>query len=189
MLHRFRLVLIAAAIAPAVVSSAAAQDVPDRASAVEYRAQFLKDLDTLNSKVMALANAIPADKYDWRPGPGVRSFGEVFMHLASEYWLYTPVSFGAPRPGDFPRGQDGMKKFEANSSKDSVLKYLKGGYDYARSSLMALDPAKLAGTQKIFGRDFTVLETGIAMTADMHEHLGQLIAYSRMNGIVPPWSR
>ncbi len=73
---------------------------------------------------MALATAVPADKYAWRPAPGVRSFGEVFMHIASEYYVYTPASFGAPRSPVIPRAQDAMPKFEANASKDSVLKHL-----------------------------------------------------------------
>jgi hypothetical protein len=166
-----------------------AQNVPDRASAVEYRKQFLTDLDTLQSKVVALANAVPADKYSWRPAEGVRSFGEVFMHIASEHYIFTPMSFGAPRSPVIPRGQDEFKKFEANSSKDSVLKYLNDGFAYTKASLAAIPDDSLVGQRKLFGRDFTVMETGIGMTADLHEHLGQLIAYARMNGITPPWSK
>ena len=80
----------------------AAQDpagVPNRDAAVEMRKQYLLDLDTLQTKFLALAEAIPADKYSWRPAPGVRSVGEVFMHVASEYYVYTPLTFGAtPSP-------------------------------------------------------------------------------------------
>ncbi|MGH7594690.1 MAG: DinB family protein [Gemmatimonadales bacterium] len=60
-------------------------------------------------KFLALANAIPADKYSWRPMPGVRSFGEVFMHLASEFYVYTPLSFGAAPSPVIPRVPDAMK--------------------------------------------------------------------------------
>ncbi|MGH7594691.1 MAG: hypothetical protein ACRELE_12695 [Gemmatimonadales bacterium] len=70
-----------------------------------------------------------------------------------------------------------------------MLKHLTEGFAYARSSVMAIDPASLVGTRKLFHRDFTIIETGIGMTADLHEHLGQLIAYSRMNGVTPPWSK
>ena len=166
-----------------------AQDAPDRASAVEYRKQFLTDLDTLQSKVVALANAVPAEKYSWRPAAGVRSFGEVFMHIASEHYVYTPMSFGGQRSPVLPRGPETMKKFEANSSKDSVLKYLNDGFAYTRATVMAIPDDSLVGKRKLFGRDYTVMETGIGMTADLHEHLGQLIAYARMNGITPPWSK
>lgn len=167
----------------------AAQAIPDRESAVEFRKQFLNDLDTLHSKVIALANAVPAGKYDWRPAPGVRSFGEVFMHIAAEYYVYTPMSFGAARAPVIAPGAAGMKAFEGNTAKDSVLKHLAAGFAYMRTAVMGIDPSTLGGTRKLFGRDFTILETGIGMTADLHEHLGQLIAYARMNGITPPWSK
>ena len=166
-----------------------AQTVPDRASAIEYRRQFLIDFDTLANKVTQLANAVPPEKYSWRPQPGVRSFGEVFMHLASEYYVYNPMSFGGTRSPAIPRGQDAMTKFEQNASKDSVLKYLRDGFAYTHSALAAIPADSLAGVRKLFGRDLTVMETGIGMTADLHEHLGQLIAYARVNGIVPPWSK
>lgn len=166
-----------------------AQTAPNRESAVEYRQQFMKDLDTLQSKFLALAEAIPADKYAWRPGPGVRSFGEVFMHVASEFYVYTPMAFGAERSPVIPRGKDVFKNFEANATKADVQKHLREGFAYTRSTVMAISPDSLVGVRKLFGRDYSILETGIGMTADLHEHLGQLIAYSRMNGIVPPWSK
>ncbi|HEY4100057.1 MAG TPA: DinB family protein [Gemmatimonadales bacterium] len=178
------MVALAACAAPL-----AAQSVPDRASAVEVRKQFMADLDTMYTKLTALANAFPADKFAWRPAPGVRSVGEVFMHVASEFYVYTPMSFGATRSPAIPRAQDAMTKFEAQATKDDVLRHLKEGHDYVTASVMAVPPDSLAGTRKLFGRDFTIVETSVAMTADMHEHLGQLIAYARMNGVVPPWSK
>jgi len=180
--------MLATTLALAPLTMLAAQGAPDRASAVEYRKQFLSDLDTLNSKVVALANAVPADKFAWRPAAGVRSFGEVFMHIAEEYYFYTPVSFGGQRSPLFVKGTD-LKKFEANASKDTVLKHLHDGFDYMKQAMNAIPADSLVGMRKLFGRDFTVIETGIGMTADLHEHLGQLIGYARMNGIAPPWSK
>jgi hypothetical protein len=173
-------------LAPAV---ARAQTVPDQASAVEVRKQFLLDLDTLQSKYLALAEAIPAEKYSWRPAPGVRSIGEVFMHVASEYYVYTPMSFGAERSPVIAKGQPAMQAFEKMSTKPDVLKHLKEGFAYAQSAVNGVAPADLAGSRKLFGGNYTILETSLGMAADMHEHLGQLIAYARMNGIKPPWSK
>jgi hypothetical protein len=181
---------LAVAIACTVVASPVhAQQVPDRETAIEVRKQFVADLDTLQHKFMALANAIPADKYSWRPAPGVRSVGEVFMHVASEFYVYTPMAYGAPASPVVGRGADALKHFESMSSKPEVLKHLKEGFDYAAKSLLDLDPAKLAGQQKLFGGNHTIIETSFDMTDDLHEHLGQLIAYARMNGVVPPWSK
>ena len=163
-----------AAVAVAIAASsraAAAQDgaVPNRETALELRKQFMADLDTLGSKFIALAEAIPADKYAWRPAPGVRSVGEAFMHAASEFYTYAPVAYGGARSSVVGRGRE--------------------GFAYTKQTISALDPSALVGPRKIFGGDHTIIETTAGVTDDLHEHLGQLIAYSRMLGIAPPWSK
>jgi hypothetical protein len=180
---------IALGAALAAPSSLHAQAVPDAASAAAVRDQFLTDLDSLQKKFVSLAEAIPADKYSWRPAAGVRTVGEVFKHVASEYYTYAPVSFGATRSPLIPRSREGFAAFEAASSKEEALKQLRDGFAFARQSIAALDASSLAGKKKIFGGDHTIVETSIGVTADLHEHLGQLIAYSRMIGVVPPWSK
>jgi uncharacterized damage-inducible protein DinB len=168
---------------------ATGQGAPNAEAATEIRKRFVMDLDTLQSKFLALAEAFPAEKYAWRPGPGVRSVGEVLMHVASEYYVYTPMAFGAARSPLIPRGADSFQKFEASSTKADAMKHLNEGFAYMKQQLAAVDNAKLVGNQPIFGRSMTIIETSIIMTGDLHEHLGQLIAYARANGIKPPWSK
>jgi uncharacterized damage-inducible protein DinB len=182
-------ILAIAVLAGSRSSLARAQDVPNREAALEVRKQFMSDLDTLQSKFLALAEAFPAEKYSWRPGPGVRSVGEAFMHVASEFYVYAPLAYGAQRSPLIPRGQDSFKKFESMSTKADVLKHLKEGFAYAKQSINGVDAAQLTGSRQLFGGSHTIVETSFAMTDDLHEHLGQLIAYARMNGVTPPWSR
>ena len=187
---RYSLAVIVALAATSGV--ALAQDVPNRADAVEVRKQFVNDLDTLYTKFTALANAFPAEKYSWRPSPGVRSVGEVFMHVASEFYVWSPISFGAKAsPVIGGTGDAVMKQFEAKSTKADVLKALKDGFAYTQSSINGLDPNALVGTRKLYNGQFTgtIIEASYGMDGDLHEHLGQLIAYARMNGIAPPWSK
>jgi hypothetical protein len=167
----------------------AAQDVPDRAAAAEVRKQFTADLDTLQRKFLALATAFPAATYAWRPAPGVRSVGEAFMHVASEFYVYTPLAYGATPSPVVVANREGLQKFETMSTKPEVLTHLTNGFEYAKRTIAALDPSALAGTHQLFGADRTIVETSFAMTADLHEHLGQLIAYARVNHVTPPWSR
>ena len=181
--------LVGSIAVAATARPAAAQDVPNRETAIAIRKQFLMDLDSLQSRFLALSDAFPSDKYAWRPGPGVRSVGEAFMHVASEYYVYAPMAYGAARSPVIPRGPEAFKTFESKSTKADVQKHLKEGLAYAKQSIEALDPAAITGTQKLFGGDHTILETTFSMTDDLHEHLGQLIAYARMNGVVPPWSK
>ena len=181
--------LVASLALVAGAGSAAAQGVPNRETALEIRKRFMTDLDSLQSRFLALAEAFPADKYAWRPGPGVRSVGEVFMHVASEYYVYAPMSYGGARSPVIPRGPDSFKTFESKSTKADVQKHLKEGFAYAKQTIEGLDPAAITGTKKIFGGDHTIIETSFVMTDDLHEHLGQLIGYARVNGVVPPWSK
>ena len=187
--RRARFVTTSLALLVAAAAPLTAQSVPSRESAVEIRTRFIADLDTLQSKFLALSDAFPADKYAWRPAPGVRSVGEAFMHVASEYYVFAPMAYGATPSPVVGRGREAFQKFESSSSKQDVQKHLKEGFAYLKQTVGGLDPEKIAGTQKLFGRDMTIVETSFIMSGDLHEHLGQLIAYARMNGVKPPWSR
>ena len=184
-MQRLGVITLAALALVGAPRLAAAQD----AASAEARKAYLGQLEELHGKFLQLAEAFPANKYSWRPAPGVRSVGEAFMHVASEYYVFTPMAYGAARSPVIPPGRESFPKFEAASTKADVLKHLKEGYAYMRSNVMGLEPEKITGTQKLFNSDHTILETSIIMTADLHEHLGQLIAYARMNGVKPPWSK
>jgi uncharacterized damage-inducible protein DinB len=174
-------------------SDARAQTAPTAQateSAVALRRTFVAEIDSMQGRFLALAEAIPADKYAWRPAPGVRSIGEVFMHVASEYYVYTPMAYGATPSPVVGRGREAFQKFEASASKEDVLKHLREGFAFTKQSIGAIEPATLASQRKLFGRDdLTLTQTSFSMAGDLHEHLGQLVAYARMNGIKPPWSR
>jgi uncharacterized damage-inducible protein DinB len=169
--------------------SAAAQDAPNREAAALIRKEYLADLDSLHSRFLALANAFPAEKYSWRPGPNVRSVGEVLMHAASEYYTFAVGAYGATPSPLITRTAAGFKEFESKASKSEAARHLREGFAFAKQTIDALDPAALAGSITIWGGKHTIAETSFAVTDDLHEHLGQLIAYARMNGIVPPWSK
>jgi uncharacterized damage-inducible protein DinB len=156
------------------------------ADAAALRTSYLASLEEVQGKFLQLAEAFPADKYAWRPAPGVRSVGEVFMHVASEYYAWSPRSFGAQPSPVVTMTREGFQKFESSSTKDSVLKHLKEGYAFGRQAVSGVDPATLTGTKKFFGQDATTADIALGMSGDLHEHLGQLIAYARMNGIKPP---
>jgi hypothetical protein len=149
------------------------------------KAAFLADLDGMREKFVGLAQAFPADKYTWRPMEGVRSVSEVLMLIASEGHTFVPNGFGG-KPG-MSREESG--KLSAITDKAQVIEQLNKGFDYAKQAVGAIDPAALTGRRAAFGRERSVAEIAQFIGGDMHEHLGQLIAYARMNRIVPPWSK
>jgi hypothetical protein len=148
------------------------------------------DVAEMKSKFVGLANAFPEDRYDWKPMEGTRSVRDVLVLLAAEGNVF-PENWGLPRAEGAVRG------YEAESARlDSVAKTkaqliaeLERSFDHLGRSLAGMSDSAHAADGKTWGREMTV-EAGITMAlADMHEHLGQLIAYARMNRIVPPWSR
>jgi uncharacterized damage-inducible protein DinB len=186
------------ATAQAQAPSANAAPVLDVRSASHLRDAYVADLDTLHVKVLALANAIPADKYSWRPAPGVRSISEALMHVASEYYVFTPMSIGSGAPDDFIRKtatsaernaamNQKLKDMEKTTDKTSVIAELERSWTYCRAKMVGAKPADLTGAYKPWNAPLD--QSAFIMVDDLHEHLGQLIAYSRSVGVKPPWSK
>ena len=180
--------LVAMAALVVATREVAAQEVIDAKAAAYLRDRYLADMDTVHVKIMALANAIPADKYAWRPAQGVRSVSEVLMHVASEWLYYGPQSVGAKPPADFGPPRQTLPKLEKDfTQKAQVLEQLAKGWAYYVAQMKAVDASKLTGRYPPWNS--TLAEAAFGMTGDQHEHLGQLIAYARSVGVQPPWSK
>jgi uncharacterized damage-inducible protein DinB len=74
------------------------------------------------------------------------------------------------------------------AAKAEVISWLKRSLDAVKSARVGLKPADLQRSVKINGRDATVDGMYLRIIVHANEHMGQLVAYARMNGIVPPWS-
>ena len=144
------------------------------------RAELLHDLDDMQKKILSLAAAIPAEKYSWRPVRGVRSVSEVYMHIAGGN--YTLVSFVGDKP------MLDTRSFERVTEKLRVLEELRRSFDYLRDAIINTSDAELDKPIRMFGNDSTERAAFMMALNHLHEHLGQSVAYARMNGVVPPWS-
>ncbi|MEP7324983.1 MAG: DinB family protein [Gemmatimonadota bacterium] len=165
-----------------------AQAVSDSAEFANWRQVHKEDVDGLRQKFMALARAIPADKLGWRPMAGSRSFHEVFAHIAAEGFV-EPVGFGRPLPAG------SVANFDAEEARLSALPddQLLAAMDRAMENLSAtfggLSLTKMNTPFQFFGQRTFPRAAVTYSLIDLHEHLGQLVSYARMNQIVPPWSR
>lgn len=145
-----------------------------------FKPEFFTNLDDVQEKILDLAESIPAEKYSWRPAADVRSISEVFMHVAGGNYFLT--TFLGKEP---PKMKGDIEKII--TKKADVIAELKRSFDHLRTAANAANdlekPVKMLGTQTTYrGVLVTVL-------SHLHEHLGQSVAYARMNGVVPPWSR
>ena len=148
-----------------------------------YRSEVLAEVMIQEDKFTRLAEAIPADKYAWRPTPDVRSFAEVFLHVsAANYNLYKLV--GTPPPS----GLDVRGLEKSTTDKEKVIATLKDSFAHAKTAIKTVPDADLEKSMDWFGGKNT--ERGILLFIVRHaaEHLGQSIAYARFAGVVPPWT-
>ncbi|MBA3439297.1 MAG: DinB family protein [Pyrinomonadaceae bacterium] len=150
-------------------------------SASGPRAEFLKELDNVEKKMVSLAEAMPQDKLTWRPMEGVRSVSEVYMHMAGSNFRLTQ-SLGI-KP---PTGVEGDP--EKITDKAKVVETLKQSFTHLRQAATNTPDADWDKTMTVSGRSINVREAFFRQLLGLREHLGQSVAYARMNRVVPPWT-
>jgi uncharacterized damage-inducible protein DinB len=143
------------------------------------QAAWASDAGTLSDKFTGLARVM-AGKYDWKPGQGVRSVGDVFNLIVRENGLLADALSGTPGTGAKPA---------AISDPQTMQEVLKDSYANLQKAIAGLSEKDLDTKVKLFGEDMTKQDAVMLILGDQHEHLGQSIAYARMNGVVPPWSK
>src|SRR5262245_37991068 len=180
---RIALALIASTLL--ATSTARAQAALTKESAATVKAAFLADIEVMRGKFLGLAQAFPPDKYTWRPMDGVRSVSEVLMLIASETYGFAPTGLG----GKSGLTREEMAPLSKVTDKAQVIDHLTKGFAFAKKEIESIDPATLTGKRRVMGQDRALPDIVAAIGGDMHEHLGQLIAYARTNHIVPPWSK
>jgi uncharacterized damage-inducible protein DinB len=185
-------ILLGAVVPVAARADKPAAAPPDKAASAEpaapesgARAEFLADYAAVTGKLLQLANAIPAEKYTWRPQEGVRSVSEVLLHASGASYFF-PTFLGVA----MPTGMDPKALETSTTEKAKVIEALQASVAYGRSVVLRLKDADLEKTGKFFGGQQATYRVMITTLAEhCHEHLGQMIAYARMNGVTPPWSK
>lgn len=173
---------VAAAFAAAATLAA---PVAAQAPTTGWRAEFLFHFDQAAEKYVKLAEAIPAEKYTWRPAEGVRSIAEVFLHISTaNYGLAGNIGASAPAGVTM----QGLEK--STTDKAAIIKHLRDSFAHFRAAVVAFPENEPERMVRYFGPPQITARQFLYFTADhTGEHLGQAIAYARMNGVVPPWSQ
>ncbi|MGH9163219.1 MAG: DinB family protein [Vicinamibacteraceae bacterium] len=166
------------AISVVLLSQVAAAQAP------ELGRGWLAEFNLAARQLGELAEATPADKFGWRPAPGVRSISEVYVHLAAgNLWLLQQAGVEGTADGLSQLPKDPEKSI---TDKAQVLKWLEVSFDAVRKGYQSADRQKKV---EFLGRETTSDDVFLRILVHNHEHMGQAIAYARMNAIVPPWSK
>jgi len=182
-------VLLAATFAAGMLMDSTRVKAQTRAPYIlQMRDGYLADMDTVHTKIMALANAIPEAKFDWKPTPEVRTVSNAFMHVAVEWTVWVPVSAGGEPPAGWSPAR--RNALMAVTGKKAVIAELDKAWQHGRQQLAAATEAKLANVRfVVYDPPLPFDKAAFRMAGDLHEHLGQLITYARVLGVVPPWSK
>lgn len=178
MVSKRQIVFNLLALAVAAGSSASAQP------SAGLRSELVSQLADAERKFVGLAQAVPAEKYGWRPAKGVRSISEVYMHMVGANFM-VPGLAGVKTP----TGVSLAKDMETSvTDKAQIVDLLKKSFAYAKQAVMDVPDDQMDASVNLFGATSTKRGVLILMATHAHEHLGQSIAYARMNAVVPPWS-
>jgi uncharacterized damage-inducible protein DinB len=152
-----------------------------------FRADLLGQIEYAQKQIMELENAIPDAKMTWRPNADVRSISEVYSHIAYGNYLFAKFAgFTLPDGITLPKEE---KAWETRSTDKKVIhEELMKSFDYLKSQISNMSDASLENMTDFFGMKMSVRAVLLAGLSHLHDHLGQSIAYARMEGVVPPWT-
>ena len=178
MIRCARIAVVLAALAVTALP-AGAQEAPPG-----IREEVLRQFDASMRKFEALAQAMPDSAYAWSPGEGVMPVAQVFAHVARYNFYYPAEGLGTPPPA----GVD-LATMEQITDKARIVALLARSGEHVRTLAREGNDADWAGPARLYNRDVPRWGVLLQLVAHMNEHLGQSIAYARMNGVIPPWSR
>ena len=142
--------------------------------------EFLGQMDYVEGRLTQLSEAMPEESYIWTPVEGVRSVGEVYIHVAqSNYYMLSLVK------GEKPDMSEGSSE----SDKKTAIAMMEKSFSVIKEEAAKFSEEDLNKEIEAFGMKFSVRNFMVTMIAHLHEHLGHSIAYARMNGVTPPWSK
>ena len=148
------------------------------------RGEVIANMMDAGDKIIELAGAVPAGKWAWRPGKGVRSMGEVYLHVVQGNYFLCTFLGAAP-----PMKMEELQQLDTTpQTPEKTVQMLKDSYAFAGKTIAGLSDTELAAQVNFFGNMMTKQAIMLAAAAHSHEHLGQSIAYARMNRVVPPWT-
>ncbi len=145
-------------------------------------AEKVKDWERAKAYTLEYMEAMPADKYDFKPTEEVRSFAQQMLHITDANY-----GFGATATGvESPVGMGESEKSE-DTSRDNVIALVNAGYDFVIDNLKSMPEEQLNESVKVFGQ-FEMTKGKALDKAFEHQthHRGQTTIYLRLAGVKPP---
>ncbi|MGH9862039.1 MAG: DinB family protein [Candidatus Acidiferrales bacterium] len=146
----------------------------------KFSSEFGPDWDVAKAYTLEVAEAMPAEKYSFKPADPMRSFGEVLVHIGGSMYFMAASVRGAEAPAE--------SKFAGEATKERVVSFLRGAFEYAAESVAMLDDTKASETVSVFGGRMTMSRAKLCQFMRDHSthHRAYVLPYLRLNGVEPP---
>ncbi len=155
-----------------------------QSDAGDFKEAFLGQFEYATSRLISLAEVMPEDAYSWSPDGEAMPVAQVYMHIARYNFLYPQTALGIESPADI-----NLDTMEDIRDKSKVLELLQLSVDHIKQNVGALTESDLEASTKLYGRSVKGWTVLFQLQTHMSEHVGQSIAYARMNEVTPPWSQ
>ena len=179
-----RIAYVAATLVALLAPTPAARAQSAPAAPAGFRDEFLHQFDGSMEKVIALAEAVPAERYSRPAVPSAMPLGRIFAHIASYNYEYPARAMGIAPPAGIDRDT-----LERVAEKAQVVALLRRSAEHVRQSVRRMPEAQLGQMTTLYGRRVPQWSVLLQLLAHMNDHMGQSIAYARASGTVPPWSQ
>ena len=176
--------LIAAALLASLLPADLTAQATGSSTPPGFRGEILGQFESSMSKFVALARAMPPEKFTWAPGEGVMTVARVYGHVARYNYYYPASAMGVTAPAGL-----GLDTLERMTNKASIVAVLEQSGAHVRNAVTRMSDEQLAKSTTLYGRTVPQWAVLLQLVAHMNEHLGQSIAYARSNNVVPPWSQ
>jgi len=154
---------------------------------IQFIPEFLDELKLSRAYTLECAHAMPAEKYEFRPVPEVRSFGQQMVHLSEAMPGLFELFIEGKKAPTHPFSEGGR---EPVLSKEEIIARLGVGFDYVERAAAKLNPSVLRQTTKTFGGKVVSKHRMLRFLLDhTTHHRGQTVVYLRLNHIQPPLYR
>jgi uncharacterized damage-inducible protein DinB len=169
----------------AIVAIAFAVPISAQSAPSNFREEISGQFEASARKLVALAQVMPSETYAWQPMQDVYSVARVYTHISRYNYMYPDQSLGVASP----MGPSEYERWEEEVvEKDKVVEILSASMDHVRTVIGQMSEKELAQPARLYGREVGQWAVLLQLVTHMNEHLGQAIAYARMNQVVPPWS-
>jgi uncharacterized damage-inducible protein DinB len=130
---------------------------------------------------VAAVEAMPADKFNFKPTPDQMTFGHLVVHMIESNNGFCSKVADVPTPK--------VEEFKETDSKDKLVAGLKASFDFCSQALAKMDDSKLGETTEAMGMKLSRARIALGVASSMADHYAEAAMYLRLNGITPPTAK